>query len=463
MAKFVEAKGFYAKQQNHCKMKAPEFSQKEEQRLEALHSYQILDTDVEKEFDEITILASELFDAKISSVSLVDRDRQWFKSTCGIKDRETSRDVSVCSYAIQTPNEVFEISDLSKDDRFKNFPIVTSEEKIRFYAGAPIVDKNGVALGTLCVLDDKPRTLTEKQKTRLQSLANMVMGLIESRLIHKHLNQYIEMQTKELKTALTNMKQEISKRKLIESRLEHTLNEERQISELRSHLVHSISHQFKTPLTTISTSTQLIDMISNPDDQRFRKHLGRILGAVQSMSDMIEDVLYLHKVDFTKLAESATEFDIGKSIHEIVDQINLESGSRNEILIEALEESTHEFHSNFPVIEKLLKILVSNAVKYNAPDSKIHIQYSVTGKSFQFNINNKGVPLNDENIGQIFDLFFRGNNIEEKEGLGIGLAIAKKLVDTLKGEIRVESTEEAGTTFFVMVPAIDVSKNQHAA
>lgn len=444
-------------------MIVPPIPKNEEQRLEALRSYQILDTEIEKEFDEITKLTTEFFSAPISTISLIDKDRQWYKSVCGASAKQSSRDVSICAHVINQPNEVFVVEDMTKDIRFCQNPIVTGP-KMKFYAGAPIVDKNGMALGVLCILDKEVRQLNEIQKNRLQSLADMVMRQIESRLIHKHLNQYIEMQTKELKSAVGSLKEEILKRKQAENKLEETLNEERKISELRSQLVHSISHQFKTPLTTISTSTQLIDMLSDSQDKKLGKHLYRILSSVQSMSEMIEDVMYLHKVDFLKLAEDATEINVGKLIHETFDEINLESGSRTEIEVEALEETTEEFPSNVPIVEKLLKILVSNAIKYNAPGSKIHVQYSVTDKSFQFNINNKGLPLNSENISQVFDLFFRGNNTQEKEGLGIGLTIAKKLIETLNGQIRVESDAHKGTTFFFMIPAMEVRKNnQHAA
>ena len=444
-------------------MIVPPIPKNEQQRLEALRSYQILDTEIEEEFDEITKLTTEFFDVPICTISLIDKDRQWYKSVCGAQIGQNPRDVSICAHVINEPKEVFVIEDMTKDIRFCDNPIVLGP-KMRFYAGAPIVDKNGMALGVLCILDRKIRDLNEAQRNRLQSLANMVMRQIESRLINKHLNQYIEMQTKELKSAVGSLKEEITKRKIVENKLEETLSEERRVSELRSQLVHSISHQFKTPLTTISSSAQLIDMLGDSQNKKLGKHLERIMSSVQSMSEMIEDVMYLHKVDFLKLAEDSTEINIGKLIHETFDEVNLESSSRTEIEVEVLEERTEEFPSNAAIVEKLLKILLSNAIKYNAPGSKIHVQYSVTNESFQFNINNKGLPLNSHNIPQVFDLFFRGNNTQEKEGLGIGLTIAKKLIETLNGQIRVESDAENGTTFFFMIPAMEASKkNQHAA
>lgn len=444
-------------------MIVPPIPQNEEERLEALRSYQILDTEIEEEFEDITKLTSEFFDAPICTISLIDKDRQWFKSICGANISQNPREVSICAHVINQPKDVFVINDLTKDIRFCDNPIVLGP-KMRFYAGAPIVDKSGMALGVLCILDRKIRDLNKSQKERLQSLANMVMRQIETRLINKHLNQYIEMQTKELKSAVRSLNEEITKRKIAENKLEQTLNEERKVSELKSQLVHSISHQFRTPLTTISSSAQLIDMLSNSQNNKLGKHLERIMSSVQSMSQMIEDVTYLHKVDFLQLPEDASMINISKLIHETFDDVNLESSRSTEIEVEVLEEKTEEFPTNVPVLEKLLKILLSNAIKYNAPGSKIHVQYSVTKNDFQFNINNKGLPLDSNNIDQVFDLFFRGNNTQEKEGLGIGLTIAKKLIESLNGQIRVESDAKNGTTFFFKIPALKVSRrNQHAA
>lgn len=444
-------------------MEVPAIPSNEQLRIEALYSYHILDTELEKEFDEITKIASELFDAPVSAISLIDTNRQWYKSAQGTDIKEIDREISMCAHAINSPEKVMTVENFLDDPRFSDHPLASEKYGVRFYAGAPIVDKSGMALGTLCILDFKPKKLTDSQIERLRGLAEMVMRQIETRLINRHLKQYLEMQTSELKSAVNHLKQEISNRKEVENQLEKMLSEQREISELRARLVHSISHQIKTPLTTISTSTQLLEMLINSKDSRQKKHIARILESVQSMADMVENVLYLHKIDFMNLEENASYIHIGKLIYDTIDQIRIENGGSHEIEIEVLEENNYEFISNYMFIERLVRLLASNAIKYNARNSKIHIQYSVTEKSFQFNINNKGVPLEKEDIGRIFDLFYRGNNTQEKEGLGVGLTIAKKLVETLKGKIRVESSAERGTTFYVLIPAMEMKENQHAA
>lgn len=147
------------------------------QRLNALQNYRILDTLSEGDYDRITELASLIFDVPISLVSLIDEDRQWFKSKIGLEVPETPRELAFCQHAI-LDTCIFEVEDAALDARFKENILVTSEPNIRFYAGCPLIDPNGFALGTLCVIDQKPRILTKSQKRALELLAEEVMTLI---------------------------------------------------------------------------------------------------------------------------------------------------------------------------------------------------------------------------------------------------------------------------------------------
>jgi PAS domain S-box-containing protein len=152
----------------------------EEARLDALRDLEILDTAPEPEFDDLALIASQICGTPISLITLVDRDRQWFKSKIGIEAKETSRDVAFCSHAI-LQRGLFVVSDVMDDPRFSANPLVTADPKIRFYAGAPIRTSDGHAVGTLCVLDRTPRKLTGEQENALRALARQVEAQLELR------------------------------------------------------------------------------------------------------------------------------------------------------------------------------------------------------------------------------------------------------------------------------------------
>lgn len=152
----------------------------EAERLQALHRYRILDTEPEKAFDDLALLASEICHTPMALISLVDVDRQWFKARVGISARQTSRSIAFCAHAIRQ-HELFVVADARSDDRFRENPLVVSPPNIRFYAGAPLVTPEGHALGTLCVVDRVPRKLSPTQEAALQALKRQVVAQLELR------------------------------------------------------------------------------------------------------------------------------------------------------------------------------------------------------------------------------------------------------------------------------------------
>ncbi len=163
-------------------MKPPKISENENERLTALHAYQILDTLEEEEYNDITALAAEICQTPISVISFVDSNRQWFKSTVGLNAKETSRDVSFCAHAIYRPGDLFIVEDAREDERFCDNPLVTGDPDIVFYAGSPLVDESGIALGTLCVIDRVPRKLNSNQIKALKALSRRVVDLLKIRI-----------------------------------------------------------------------------------------------------------------------------------------------------------------------------------------------------------------------------------------------------------------------------------------
>jgi DNA-binding response OmpR family regulator len=160
----------------------------EHARQDSLNAYAILDALAEQAYDDITLLASTICQTPIAIISLVDEDRQWFLSKVGLTASETPREQAFCAHAIMNPDEVMVVPDAREDARFVNNPLVTGDPCIRFYAGAPLVAADGHALGTVCVMDSKPRSLTAEQVTALHALSRQAVALLDRRRVETELD-----------------------------------------------------------------------------------------------------------------------------------------------------------------------------------------------------------------------------------------------------------------------------------
>ena len=197
----------------------------EPQRIAELKSYDVLDTPPEEVFDSITLLASHICATPIALVTLVDSDRQWFKSKVGISAAETSRDIAFCAHAIME-DDLFIVPDATTDKRFARNPLVRSHPRIRFYAGAPLITRNRHALGTLCVIDRVPRKLTAEQREALRALSRQVMAQLESRRLVMQLQRRLAQQSTDHSRLLRQLSQADARKRTYEEaarRLRHEI------------------------------------------------------------------------------------------------------------------------------------------------------------------------------------------------------------------------------------------------
>lgn len=405
----------------------------EKQRIEALLKYQVLDTAAEEAFDEITLLTAQICETPVALVSLVDSERQWFKSKVGLSATETCRDVAFCAHAL-LQTKVFIVEDALKDERFADNPLVTSEPYIRFYAGAPLITPDGLTLGTLCIIDFVPRQLSLAQEQALKILAHQVMTQLELRRNVKALAEAVR------------------QRDEVEVELRKALEKEKELNELKSRFVSMTSHEFRTPLCTILSSSELLERFSdNWSVEKKNRHLERIKSAVQQMNHLLNDILTMGQAEAGKIELNLAPTNLEKFCQDLVEEMQFSIDNQHIInFVSHLTEN--ECDVDDQVLRQILSNLLLNSIKYSPPGAHINFHVSQENGQAIFWIKDNGIGIPPEEQIHLFESFYRAKNVGNIKGTGLGLAIVKKCVDLHGGKIMVSSDLESGTIFRVELP-----------
>lgn len=395
-------------------MKAPLIPVNEKDRLAALRSYNLLYTNKEEEYDQITYLASHISGMPVSLISLVDYKEAWFKSTHGIDICSSDRNVSFCSYAVGEKDPTFIINDTKNHTEFKNHPYSKLKENpVVFYAGICLVDKNGFKLGTLCVIDHKPNTISVAQLEALKKLAQQVVKLIE---LHKA-NYILE----DIKSDLEAKNEELK------------------------NFAGIVSHDMKMPLANIIVTTDILKAkYADQLDEQAINYLRYLKRSSFSLSDYITGLLNHYESD--KLTEeNSEEFDVHLLLEEIVELLNINFDCEIN-----LPENNFDIRCNRAALEQVFLNLIGNSLKYNDKNRIIIDVEAIEHKhKYFFKVSDNGIGISKDKQDKIFDLFSIVGNIdrEGKRGSGIGLATVKKLVNSLGGTITLTSKVGYGSTF----------------
>ncbi|SNR14873.1 sensor histidine kinase [Tenacibaculum jejuense] len=390
----------------------------EKERVEALKSYNILDTLPEEDYDNITKIAAEICKAPIALVSLVDPERQWFKSTYGLDAKETPRDYAFCAHSILQPDELFIVPDATKDHRFSDNPLTIDDPHVVFYAGAPLTTKDGHALGTLCVIDNEPRTsLSEGQKESLRALSQQVMSLLELR-------------KKNLKLQQAN--QEIT-------RLNNELNQ----------FTHRLTHDLKTPVRGINSLALFLkeDLNNISGKSKIVEFIELISSRATYMESMINQLLQYSKV--TNADISFESFNFKELLRDIVKNCDLE----NKVTISFKELDFNIYHSKICFIQ-IFQNLLTNSDKFNDKEEcKVFTSCELKEESYQFIYEDNGPGIPIKFYDKVF-MMFETLGETNFQNTGIGLATIKSIITRLNGSIRLakRSNDKEGVRFEFEIP-----------
>lgn len=390
-----------------------QFPENEAKRQRILEEYKILDTENERDFDEITKLASEICESPISLISLVDTNRQWFKSAHGLSVQETPRTLSFCAHAIHDES-IFVVEDARKDERFHDSSLVTGNPNIVFYAGIPLIDNEGFALGTLCVIDNKTKQLNEFQQKALKTLSRQVLKLMEMKKLNYKLN------------AKNNL-------------LKESYDELERFS-------HLVSHDIKSPLNNI---LGLIDLLKDDHCQIVNPEANMYIDLIKESSEKLKDYIdaTLNAYKNGVLTPDDKEFFyLNGVLKKCVQLLN----PKDEFEINLPENI--EIYNFKSVFEQIFINLISNAIKYN-DKSKVIIDITVLAEKGYYTIiiKDNGIGIENDKLEDIFGMFVTLDKVDRfnNTGTGIGLSNVKNLVHRAEGEISVKSTVSEGTKFIL--------------
>lgn len=422
-------------------MKSAPHPENEGDRLQKLLDYKILDTGPEKAFDRITRIVAETIGVPIALVSLIDTDRQWFKSRYGLDAEQTPRDAAFCAHAI-LGDQVFVIEDAHLDERFADNPLVTGDPSVRFYAGAPLITPDGHKLGTLCAIDRVPRKISNEHLQLIEDLASLVVDEIELQ--------------RALRLAVSNVEEQNDLRVAAEA-----------ANTVKSQFLASMSHEIRTPLNAVIGLTGLV--LETDLNEAQRDHLSNVSLAGKNLLGLINDILDFSKIEAGKLDTDNVHFSVKDVLENLESIIEPQAEENGNTLVIEVGPTVPDGLSGDPLrIGQILINLVGNAVKFTK-DGTVTVSVSIDDNQDRilFTVSDTGIGMSLAQVDKLFQPFTQANQTVTREfgGTGLGLTISQRLVELLGGTICVTSDAGNGSTFMfrLPLPASDAEQKSDAS
>lgn len=273
--------------------------------------------------------------------------------------------------------------------------------------------------------------------------------------LNQGLDKKVKERTRELDIAVEALSKEIMEKEKIHRQLEKALVAEKQFGEMKSRIVSNLSHEFKTPLSSIRSSAQLLDRIITKGkvDEKSLKHTERIEKGVDILTDLLTRILLVEKDQEKVYSAKLVEFDFRTFYEGLQQEVN--GGMAEGIRVEWKNSVKQSLLFSDPKLLRLITTnVISNACKYSHPGGKISIRFSLEGETLHFSVQDAGIGMSEEDLDQVYNRFYRGHNVESIEGTGIGMSIMKRCLDALKGEVKIASQVNEGTRVDISVPIV---------
>jgi signal transduction histidine kinase len=298
------------------------------------------------------------------------------------------------------------------------------------------------------------RTVIELSMQRFNLEKELLSSQDQLKQLNANLEEKVKERTQELKSKNLALNKEVGKRKKSEAQLKVSLARERELNELKSRIVNIISHEIKTPLTSVKSSAELIEMHleNNSPPEKVSKHIKNIDRSVNSLTNIINETLLIGKIESGNLKPEIEPTHLRELVNEIVHTIENGVGKNHSVLLEFGSEVPVLYKTDKRLFTQIFTNLLSNAAKYSPDAEIIEVKFNIDDGMLHFAVIDYGLGIPEKDQKFLFEMFHRASNTNDIEGVGLGLAIVKKSIEELNGQLEFVSSENQGTTFMVSLP-----------